>query len=200
MTLVREFFESRFLLNLQPHRIILKHYPDWQAMGLRPKVLKSGYAKQGFYWHRNLYRWMGESIDVMAQAQGNEIHVYHGVLALLAQRYRTLLRAPEPEVLKSLTRLATMHGIAQFYLEQLVFNTEAGSSLRNQRGARGSGELDRFYAWVLYEFSSNNELDRAAVNQLLKMSLRECNIEELKNKPKEEVFEYFLTTKTLKHE
>lgn len=194
-------FKEKGFPEAQPPYIIQKDYPDWQAMGLVPKVVKNGYSEDGFYWHRNLYHWMGISIDLMAQVHKNEIHVYQGVLALLAQRFRTLLKAPEPEVLESLTRLATMHGMAQYYVQQLALNTEGGWVIEKHRGIRGSGHLDRFYAWVLYTFSEDNALDRAAVDRFLKMALNQCNINDLKARPREAVFQdfvkYFLSHKAV---
>ncbi|MCF8465616.1 MAG: hypothetical protein K9G41_12290 [Flavobacteriales bacterium] len=144
-------------------------------------------------WPANLLCWLEASIDVLAQVRDDEIHVYDGVVELLAKHFSELLKTSESDVFQSLVRIATMHGMAQYCLEQLVFNTQGGWILRKHRGPYGSGQLDKFYGWVLYSFSQNNEMNRAVLHQIFRTTMYNCDIEDLKSKPVEEVFESFVT-------
>lgn len=175
------------------YRILQKDFPDWQAMGLIPDKVEKDEQRTPDIWRANLLCWLEASIDVLAQVKDDEIHIYHGVLQSLAEHFSGLFKTSESDVFQSLVRIAKMHGMAQYCLEQLVFNTQGGWILRKHRGPYGSGQLDKFYGWALYSFSQNNEMDRAVLHQIFKIAMHNCDIEDLKDRPRKEVFESFVT-------
>jgi hypothetical protein len=188
-----DMFVSNGFPEVQPSQIVSKDFPDWQAMGLTPNKVEKDEYRTSDIWHANLLCWLAASIDVLAQVTNDEIHVYHGVVESLAKYFSELLKTSESDVFQSLVRIATMHGMAQYCLEQLVFNVEGGWILRKHRGPYGSGQLDKFYGWTLYSFSQNNEIDRAVLHQIFRTAMYNCDIEDLKGRPRKEVFESFVT-------
>lgn len=187
-----DMFVSNGFPEVQPSQIVSKDFPDWQAMDLIPDKVEKDEQRTPDIWRANLLCWLEASIDVLAQVRDDEIHIYHGVLQSLAEHFSALFKTSESDVFQSLVHIATIHGVAQYCLEQLVFNTEGGWILRKHRGPNGSGQLDKFIGWALYSFSRNNEIDRAVLHQIFKIAMHKCDIKDLKVRPIKEVFESFV--------